>query len=553
MNGAQALVRMLENHGVSHVFGIPGARVESLFLALQDSPIQLVICRHEQNAAFMAQAMGRLTGRVGVCVVTSGPGVTNLVTGLLAATTEGDPVLAIGGELPIDDRRKHTQQSVDGVRVLQSVTKYAAEARTIDVLPEVFGNAVRSAIAGRPGAVFLGLPMDVALSDFPDEPASAWGRPVTLGGPALSELHQAAATINTSRRPLVLMGLQSSQQSSAMAVQRFLALTGLPYAATYQGAGDWASPEGKGQYVGRVGLFTNQPAMRLLDAADCVITIGFDPIEFTPALWNEGNPRSIVAIDVEPVAQDQAFLPVAELIGDLEASLSALMPLLRPFTDTAFLRSADADAAELAALAATGAEREGFPLHPLRVIHELRQVVTPETTLALDEGTCSFWINRYFPALRARQLMVSNGLRAMGVALPWAMAANLARPGQSVISISGDGAFLFSSMELDTARRIGSRFVHLIWNTSACDLGLFQPGGSDGPGAGTAPGSLDALGVEAYAAAFGFQGHRITHADQLGPVLRDALKADRPVLIDIPIDGSDNTSLMQQVHQDLFH
>jgi acetolactate synthase-1/2/3 large subunit len=553
MNGAQALVRMLENHGVTHVFGIPGARVESLFEALQDSPIQLVVCRHEQNAAFMAQAMGRLTGRVGVCLVTSGPGVTNLVTGLMAATTEGDPVLAIGGELPIDDRRKHTRQAVDGVSVLRSATKFAAEARTIDVLPEVFGNAVRSAVTGRPGAVFLGLPMDVAVADFPDEPASAWGRPVALGGPALRELHQAAATINTSRRPLVLMGLQSSQQSSAMAVQRFLALTGLPYAATYQGAGDWASPEGKGQYVGRVGLFTNQPAMRLLDAADCLITIGFDPIEFTPALWNEGNPRSIVAIDVEPAAQDQAFLPVAELIGDLEVSLSALTPMLRPASDAVFLRSADDDAAELADQAATGSDREGFPLHPLRVIHELRQVVTPETTLALDVGTCSFWINRYFPALRARQLMVSNGLRAMGVALPWAMAANLARPGQSVISISGDSAFLFSSMELDTARRLGSRFVHLIWNNSACHLDLFPPAGPEGSGERTVSGSLETLDVEAYAAAFGFQGYRITAADQLGPALRDALKADRPVLIDIPIDASDNAHLLQQVHQDLFH
>jgi acetolactate synthase-1/2/3 large subunit len=550
MNGAQALVRMLENHGVSHVFGIPGAKVDSLFIALQNSTIQLVVCRHEQNAAFMAQAMGRLTGRVGVCLATSGPGVTNLVTGLMTATAEGDPVLAIGGEVPIDDRLKHTQQSVDGVSVLRSVTKYAAEALTIHALPEVFGNAVRAAVSGRPGAAFIGLPTDVALAVFPGEPASAWGRPVHQGGPALRELHQAAATINASLRPMVLMGLQSSQHSSAAALQRFLAITGLPYAATYQGAGDWASPEGKAKYVGRVGLFANQPAMRLLDAADCVITIGLDPIEFDPALWNGGNPRSIVSIDVEPVAQDQAFLPVAELIGDLEASLSALVPLLRISIDTSFRSSAEADAAELAGLAASGAEREDFPIHPLRVIHELRQVVTPETTLALDVGSCYVWINRYFPAMRARQLMVSNGQQTMGVALPWAMAANLARPGQPVVSVSGDGAFLFSSMELETARRIGSRFVHLIWNSSSYDMVSFEESTIEGNTSGVALGPLD---VEAYAAAFGFQGHRISHADQLGPVLREALKADRPVLIDIPIDASDNATLMQQVHQDLFH
>ena len=196
MNGAQALVALLERHGVTHVFGIPGAKVDSVFEALLDSSIELVLCRHEQNAAFMAQAFGRLTGRVGVCLVTSGPGVTNLVTGLATATSEGDPVLAIGGEVPLDDRLKHTHQALDGVEVMRPVTKFAQSALTSHALPEVFGNAVRAAEGGRPGAAFLGLPKDVGLAECPVDLAAPWGRAVPLGPAPLAALDAAAALIN---------------------------------------------------------------------------------------------------------------------------------------------------------------------------------------------------------------------------------------------------------------------------------------------------------------------------------------------------------------------
>ncbi|MDD2676378.1 MAG: acetolactate synthase AlsS, partial [Methylacidiphilaceae bacterium] len=453
MNGAQALVKMLENHDVTHVFGIPGAKIDSVFIALMDSSIELVLCRHEQNAAFMAAAMGRMTGKVGVCLVTSGPGVTNLVTGLATATSEGDPVLAIGGEVPLYDRLKHTHQALDGVDVMKPVVKYAAEALTVPMLPEVFSSAVRAAESGRQGAAFIGLPKDVGLAEFPGEVNPAWGRFVAEGRPAAEEIERAAAVINKARRPVALLGMQSSQTRSIEALKRFIAAFGAPYASTFQGAGGWAEPAGSKQYAGRVGLFRNQPADKLLETADCVITIGFDAIEYDPVVWNQDTKRPIVAIDATPVAQDQAFLPAAELIGDLSASLDALAPLLAPKVDEGFRRLSYDAAAEVAGTISEGARLGGSPVHPLRVIHELRQVVTPETTLALDVGSHYIWMNRYFPASHARQVLVSNGQQTLGVALPWAMAANIARPGSPVISVSGDGGFLFSAMELETAVR----------------------------------------------------------------------------------------------------
>lgn len=547
MNGAQVLVKLLEQHGVTHVFGIPGAKVDSVFDALLDSSIELVLCRHEQNAAFMAQATGRITGKVGVCLVTSGPGITNLITGLATATSEGDPVLAIGGEVSLDDRFKHTHQSLDGVGLTRPVTKYAQSALNIHSLPEVFANGVRAAESGRPGAAFLGLPKNVGLAEYPGDLATGWARPILQGSAASSEIGRAADLINASRKPLLLLGLQASQPALAEPLQSFVRLSGMPYCATLQGAGTWVAPD---QFAGRLGLFRNQPGDHLLDAADCVIAVGFDAVEFDPSLWNTGNARPLVVVDVVAPDQDQAFLPSAELIGDIGASLAALAPLLKVQVDDAFRHCGDAAAAELKATAAEGAQLSGTPVHPLRVIHELRQVVTADTTLALDVGSHYIWMNRYFPADNARQVLVSNGQQTLGVAVPWAMATNLCRPGVPVISVSGDGGFLFTATELQTATRIGSRFVHLIWNSGSYDMVAFQEQAHYGRTAGIKLGEYD---VEAFATAFGCKGYRITEADQLGPVLREALQQSVPVLIDIPIDYSQNIKLMQDVHQDFIH
>lgn len=550
MNGAQALVKLLEDHGVTHVFGIPGAKIDSVFIALLNSKIELVVCRHEQNAAFMAAAMGRMTGSIGVCLVTSGPGVTNLVTGLATATSEGDPVLAIGGEVETSEQLKHTHQALNGVDVMRPITKFAAEALNAHMLPEVFGNAVRAAESGRPGAAFLGLPKDVELGAFPGDLGSGWGRRAPGGQPAASELQRAAELINAARRPMAILGMQSSEHRSAEAIRRFLASSGLPYASTFQGAGGWAAPAGATQYAGRVGLFCNQPADRLLAAADCVVTVGFDPIEYDPVAWNKGSARPIVAIDAIPAEQDQAFLPAAELNGDLSAALYALAPVLRVEVEADFRTLLAEAAADVAATIAEGAHSNGAPVHPLRVIHELRQVVTPETTVALDVGSHYIWMNRYFPASHARQILVSNGQQTLGVALPWAIAANLARPGAPVISVSGDGGFLFSAMELETARRLGARFVHLIWNSSSYDMVSFQEVARYGRTAGVALGDYD---VVAYAQSFGCKGYRIAKAEELGPILREALLSPVPVLIDIPIDYTENIKLMQNVRQDFIH
>lgn len=551
INGAQALVRMLENHGVTHIFGIPGAKIDSVFIALLDSPIKLILCRHEQNAVFMAAAMGRMTGKVGVCLVTSGPGVSNLVTGICTATTEGDPVLAIGGEVPLDDRLKRTHQSLAGVDVLRPVTKYAAEVITSHSLGEIFGNAIRAAESGRPGAAFIALPKDIGLAPYPFDTTKVWGRYVHTGNAAADEVRNAAEIINRCRRPILLLGLQASQPSFARSLKHFIQETGIPYVSTFQGPGAWAQPIDTPCFAGRLGLFKNQPGDRLLDASDCVITIGFDPIEYDPSVWNTNKPRSVICMDIVAPDQDFAFLPQAELIGDIGVNLEALLLQLNVKIEESFLQNIQACIQKLATTTSEGAAKQGMPVHPLRVIHELRQVVTDQTTIALDVGSNYIWMNRYFPTAVARQVLVSNGQQTLGVALPWAIAANLARPGNPVISISGDGGFLFSSMELETAMRIKAKFVHLIWNSASYDMVAFQEQAHyAGKTSGVALGTID---VVAYATAFGCRGIKIQHPDELANALCEGLASEVPMLIDIPIDYSENMRLMEDIHQEFIH
>ncbi|CAN5535179.1 acetolactate synthase AlsS [soil metagenome] len=552
MNCAQALVRMLENMGITHVFGIPGAKIDAVFIALLDSKIELVVCRHEQNAAFMASTMGRITGRVGVCLVTSGPGVSNLTTGLLTATSEGSPVLAIGGEVPLEDRLKQTHQSFDGVSVLRPVTKYAAEVVAPSELGDILGNAVRAAESGRPGAAFLSFPKDISLAPYEGEFPATLGRPLKQGPGAKSELEKAAELINASRKPVILLGLQSSDPRDQEAIRHFVRSSTFPYVSTFQGAGSWAGSKEGAQFGGRVGIFSHQPGDRLLQDSDCVITIGYAPIEYDTSLWNATRQGSLIAIDVIPSDQDRHFLPDAEIVGDLGASLELLLPLLGQTQFDPNYRDELADVRrELEEIVAAGAGHSEFPMHPLRVMHELRQVVTDQTTLSLDIGSMYIWMDRHFLSSFPRQFLVSNGQQTLGVALPSAMAANLARPGTPIISLSGDGGFLFSAMELETAKRIGSRFVHLIWDSGSYDMVAFQEEAHySGRTAGITLGQID---VVAFAESFGCKGIQISHPDELAPALREALASPVPVLINIPIDYSDNLKLMHEVHQAAIH
>ena len=322
LSGAELLVKCLERNGVRFVFGIPGAKIDAVFNALMDSSIRLIVCRHEQNAAFMAAAYGRITGEPGIVLVTSGPGVCNLTTGLLTATTEGDPVIAIGGSVARNMLLKSSHQNTDSTKIMEAVTKKSVSISNVANLQEVVANAFRVAKEPRKGAFFISIPCDVLTDSAPDTIPNA-SREIRYGTAPASELERAAKLISAATLPVLLLGEDSSTRENVGPIRELIARHGIPSVATYQGAGV-VSRDLFSSFVGRVGLFKNQPGDRLLDHADVVITVGYNPVEYEPEVWNAGRSRQLIHIDSVPCQIHSCYQPAAELLGDIACNIAGL-------------------------------------------------------------------------------------------------------------------------------------------------------------------------------------------------------------------------------------
>jgi acetolactate synthase I/II/III large subunit len=546
--GAELLVRSLEAQGVEYVFGIPGAKVDKVFDTLVDSKIKTIVCRHEQNAAFMAGGIGRMTGKAGVALVTSGPGCSNLVTGFATATSEGDPVVGIGGAVPVADRLKQLHQSMDTVNLFRPVTKFSAEIDSASSISEVVANAFRAAESGRPGAAFISAPKDIMMGEANGEVLTPTA-PVRLGAADGSAISAAGGLIKRANNPVLMLGLLASEKNTAAAVQGLIARTKMPVVCTYQGAGV-VPKEHFHRFGGRVGLFRTQPADRILDEADLIITVGYDPIEFEPGFWNRGKKRNLVHIDVLPADIDNDYRPQVELIGNIEATVRALVHHVNGGGSPGSAELLREVANERAAFAEKAASLNGTPIHPIRLVHELQTLLSDDMTLCLDMGSFHIWLARYLYSFRARQILMTNGQQTLGVGLPWAIAASLVRPSEKVISISGDGGFLFSAMELETAVRLKSNLVHLVWIDGFYDMVGIQEVAKYGRLSGVSLGPVDVI---RFAEAFGAKGLKIERPEEISATLKKALAMEGPVIVGVPVDYRDNHRLMENVHLDALN
>ena len=416
--GAQIVVESLERHGVTHVFGIPGAKIDKVFDTLKASSIETVVCRHEQNAAFIAGAIGRLTGRAGVAIATSGPGVGNLTTGLATANSEGDPMVALGGSVATSQSLKQIHQTLQAVSVLKPVTKFCAEVASPESIGEVMANAFRAAESDRPGAAYVNLPKNIMEGEAKCEALDVPANP--RFGPATYEsLADAAMLINGAQRPVLLLGLLASRPENAGAVRAFLRKIGLPVVGTFQAAGTVSADLFK-SFAGRIGQLDNTPGDELLATADVIITVGYDPVEYDPSIWNHSRSARIIHVDSTRADIDNYYSPAVEVLGDIAASLSGLAELVRPLVLATDVERFLATLASKRALRIDDADRyTENPIHPLRIVAELQKWLADDVTLCLDMGSFHLWIAHFLFSFRARQILISNGQQTLGVALPW--------------------------------------------------------------------------------------------------------------------------------------
>ena len=549
--GSDAVVDSLINHDVKYVFGIPGAKIDRIFEKL-DHPTdknapQFILTRHEQNAAFMAAGIGRITGHPGVVITTSGPGASNLATGLATATTEGDPVLALSGQVQRTDLLRQTHQSMNNTSVFSGITKYDAEVQDPDNISEVIANAYQEAEASKQGASFVSIPQDVTDGEVATDVLAPIPAPI-LGPASPIESTLLAARIKQAKLPVLLVGMRASDPQSTGAIRNLIRDTHLPVVETFQGAGI-IPRELEDDFFGRVGLFRNQPGDRLLKESDLVIAIGYDPVEYEPRNWNTNPDKSLVVIDSMRAQLDKNFQPKRELVGDISQTLEFLLPYMKGF------KLPDESKQFLDKLRDQLKLRDEPPTikdgqvrsHPLAVIQALQARVSDEMTVTVDVGSFYIWMARHFRSYEPRHLLFSNGMQTLGVALPWAISAALVRPETKIVSVSGDGGFLFSAQDLETAVRLNLNIVHLIWNDGNYDMVKFQEEMKYGESAAVKFGPVDFV---KYAESFGATGLRVAKAADLADVLDQAFQTQGPVVVDIPVDYGFNHELGKQLLSD---
>ena len=541
--GSKALIQSMINQNIKYVFGIPGAKVDQLFEDLQDfedkrTP-KLIVTRHEQNAAFIAAAIGRLTGEPGVVAVTSGPGVSNLATGLITATSEGDPVIAIGGQVKRDDLLRLTHQSINSADLLKSAAKSSVEVQDANNISETFSNAYITAQSPKKGATFISVPQDV-LGDEVSRPVIEKLPKITNGSVDKTRMKEIAHLIENSKQPVILAGMRASTPEVSASLHQLLHKFSIPVVETYQGAGV-ISKELVNNYYGRVSLFDNQIGDTILKNSDLVIAVGYDPVEYEARNWNQEHTQVINIDTVSPeiTAEYQPSIivnaDIAESIDVLTENIDDSMELSKEVTDHLHkLREHFTETIEEVH------ETTENGLHPISVIQSLQKFVNEDTIVTVDIGSHYIWMGRYFKTYKPRHLLFSNGMQTLGVSLPWAIGAALTHPDEPVISISGDGGFLFSGQELETAVRLNLNIIQLIWVDGYYDMVKFQEVAKYGHDAGVKFGYVDYV---KYAESFGASGIRANSVEDLNNALNRAKDINGPVIIEIPVDYKDNIEL----------
>lgn len=546
MNAAELFVRCLENEGVKYIFGVPGEENAHFVMALEESTITFVVCRHEQGAAFIADVYGRLTGEPGVCLGTLGPGATNLVTGVADANMDRSPMVVITGQA--DSRRQHKEshQNMDVVGLFRPITKWAHPIIHSKNIPEVVRKAFKLATMEKPGACHIELADDIAALEVK-------GSPLPLENPRRAVpddkiVDRAMDLIRRSRRPIILAGNGAIRRRAAKQLRIFAQRTGIGVINTFMGKGSVArsSP----QCLFTIGLQANDYTRLAIEEADLVITLGYDLVEYEPRLWGQSavkgrRTQKIIHIDFLPAEVDEYYPVDVEIVGDLAHTLWMLNERVKDFVPA---YDCGCQPALRQAMLDEFAEyrddlTEGL-IRPQKILWDVREVMGPTDILLSDVGAHKMWVARYYQCDEPNTCLISNGFCSMGFALPGAIGAKIVHPDRRVLAICGDGGFLMNVQELETAKRIGANIVVLIWEDKEYGLIRWKQENQFGRHSDL---RFDNPDFVKLAEAFGCRGFRVENSRDLQGVLEEAFGFDVPVLISVPVDYRENRILSERL------
>lgn len=537
MKASDLFVQCLENEGTEYVFAVPGEENLDLLESLRKSSIRVIVTRHEQAAAFMAANYGRLTGKVGVCMSTLGPGATNLVTGVAYAQLGGMPLLAITGQKAIRDNWQANFQVLDVVNMMRPITKRALQIQGPRSIPKEIRGCFKIALRERQGACHIELPEDIA-----GETVSADLHPLPITEQNLhvacqEVIEKAADQIKKAKNPILIVSSRAQRETVSQALIDFCNQTNLYVIHTQLGKG--VLPPEHPNCLYAFGIHKHDFVNCVVDRSDLIITVGYSTVEHPPSVWNKNQDKKIMHVDFCPGLLDIYYAPHLEVIGDIARNIRALGQSLEGYRYQDSYNAKVRQELEQVVFK-PGAREDAYPLKPRRIVADCRQVLDPSDIICMDNGIYKLWFSRHYKTHQVHTFLLDNTLASMGAGLPSAMAAKLINPRKKVLAVCGDGGFMMNSQEIETCVRLKLNVVVLILNDNAYGFIKWKQSNYGFEDFGLDLGNPDFV---TYAQSYGAKGYKINSADQLMPTLQKAFQEELPVIVECPIDYSENKSM----------
>jgi len=531
MKGAELVLQVLQQHGVETIFGYPGGAIMPIYDALYQSTVKHYLCRHEQGGAFSAIGFARASGKVGVCMATSGPGATNLITSLADAMLDSVPVVAITGQVSQAVMGSDAFQEIDVLGLSLAVTKHSFMVRSVEELEATLNQAFAIAKSGRPGPVLVDIPKDVQLAEIDYQPLASNAQKAVSVPTSLANAAKARALIAAAKKPMAYIGGGVHVAGAMPQLQQFLADNPMPSVTTLKAMGSVAKDNT--HYMGMLGMHGTQAANLAVQQCDLLICLGarFDD-RVTGNLQKFAPHAKVIHVDIDPAEINKVRFADAALLGDMKQILPAI--------------SASTNCDEWLAHCATLKQQHGWRYdHPGERIYaplmlkQLSERMPDNSVVCCDVGQHQMWVAQHMRFSSPRNHLSSGGLGTMGFGLPAAIGAKLARPQDTVITVSGDGSFMMNVQELATIKRFRlpvkivvvdnqrlgmvKQWQQLFFNERYSETDL-----SDNPD------------FVALAAAFAIPGHCITRKDEVEGALEAMFTWPGPYLLHVCIDDKDN-------------
>lgn len=535
MRGGEALIKSLRDQGVDVVFGYPGGQVLPLYDMIYDSDLRHILVRHEQCAAHAADGYARASGKVGVCIATSGPGATNLVTGIATAYMDSSPIVAIAGQVPSWLIGNDAFQEVDTIGMTMPITKHNFQPLLAEEIPETVKSSFYIAGTGRPGPVVIDLTKDAQEHELDLESGFKIDLPgykPTLKGHPL-QIKRAASLIQSAKRPVILAGGGVISSSSSEELLKLAEIIEAPVTTTLLGKGSF--PEDHELALGMLGMHGRRPANFAVDDCDCLIAVGCRFSDRTTGKVDEfAKNAKIIHIDIDPAEIGKNIDVDIPIVGDARIILSNLVKSLSKSRVSASGEWAN----HLKKFKMSSVPRTSFddiPLKPQQVIKEIMEAVDEDTIMTTDVGQNQMWMAHYFLSKKPRTFLSSGGLGTMGFGFPAAMGAKVAMPENDVVAVCGDGGFLMVSQDLATIKEYDIPVVVCVLDNRYLGMvaqwqNLFYEKRFSHTHLGEVPDFVK------LAEAFGVNAERVERPGEMRETLQNAINSGEPTLIDVIID-----------------